>query len=86
MNGSIEARNSQRSESIAKIDLRLSKLFDAGSTVFDVFFEAFNLLNEDSFFVGGFDQRDNTGDTFGIADGHSSVPRQYQIGVRIRYN
>ena len=86
INGERQQRNNRRSESISKVDLRLSKLFSTGNTVFDVFFEAFNVFDENSFGVGGFDQRDATGDTFGIADTITTVPRQYQIGVRVRYN
>ena len=86
INGNLEGRNTRRSESIQKIDLRLSKLFTPGNTTFDLFVEVFNLLDENSFAVGGFDQRDATGGTFGIADSIVTTPRQYQIGLRIRYN
>ena len=83
--GRIIPRNSRRSESIERIDLRLSKLFEFGERYqIELFAEGFNILDEHSFAVGG-DQQDVTGDEFGIPDNLVTNPRQYQFGARFRF-
>jgi hypothetical protein len=85
VNGQIAPRNNKRSESIQRLDLRLSKLFEFGDRYqVQLFAEAFNILNENSFAVVG-DQRDPATDEYAIADRLVTTPRQYQFGFRFRF-
>ncbi len=85
VNGKIVARNNKRSESVQRLDLRLSKLFRfADHYEVQLFAEAFNILDDNSFAVVG-DQRDPAGDEFGLADRLVTTPRQYQFGFRFRF-
>ena len=83
--GEVVERNSFRSESITRLDIRLSKFFDLGNWTIDVFGEVFNVFDENSFAVNGFSQRDPANDTFGIADSLVTTPRQIQFGARISF-
>jgi len=83
--GRVAPRNSMRNESIQKVDMRLTKSISIGDRMdIDLFYEAFNLFDDNSFRVtsGEDDQTDND---FGIADSLVTSPRQYQFGVRIHY-
>lgn len=89
MNGVRVARNSERNESIQTIDLRVGKFFRFGDGMrLDVFVEAFNLFDQNSFGVG-FGQRNinngNVPDTLGIPSFLTTSPRQLQIGGRFSF-
>ncbi len=86
INGQVVERNSFRNESINRIDLRVSKFINLGTWKIDLFGEAFNLLDENSFAVTGFDQRDPNQGEFGIAGTLVTTPRTFQIGARISFN
>ncbi len=88
--GSVVGRNTFRNESISRVDLRLAKLFDVGDWSFEVYGQAFNLLNEHSFAVGGSqlqptDRGGVANPEFGIPDALVTSPRQYEVGVRIGF-
>ncbi len=85
VNGQVVARNSARNESISRVDLRVSKFFEVGNVVIDIFGEGFNLLDENSFAVTGFSQRDPADDEFGLAGTLITTPRQFQLGVRLSF-
>lgn len=90
VNGSVLGRNSFNSESVQNVDLRISKFFQFGSRYeVDVFFEVFNLFDDQSFEVGGGfgddRQRDPDQPTFGLASSRVTFPRIYQIGVRFGF-
>ena len=73
------------STSIKTVNLRLSKLFEIGDFGIDVFGEAFNLFDDNSFSVGG--SQAEVGDSeFGIADNQIGDQRQYQVGFRLTFN
>jgi outer membrane receptor protein involved in Fe transport len=85
VNGELVGRNTQRNESIKTVNLRLSKLFEIGDFGIDVFGEAFNLFDDNSFSVGG--SQAEVGDSeFGIADNQIGDQRQYQVGFRLTFN
>ena len=89
MNGVVVGRNSERNESIQTIDLRLGKFFRFGDGLrLDVFVEAFNLFDQNSFGVG-FGQRNvrngNVSDDFGIPSFLTTRPRQMQVGGRFSF-
>ena len=53
LNGQLVSRNSFKNESITNFDLRLSKFFTFGDRYqADVYIQAFNLFDENSFRVG----------------------------------
>ena len=90
VHGQVVPRNDYRNDSIERIDLRLSKAFAfADRYEVEIFAEVFNLLDENTFFVGGgFDadnERDPTSNTFGLADNLVTTPRQFQLGARFRF-
>ncbi len=85
INGQVVERNSFRSEDITRIDLRVSKFFDLGDWTIDLFGEAFNLLDENSFAVTGFNQRDPSDNEFGIPGTLVTTPRQFQLGFRLSF-
>ena len=89
MNGVVVGRNTERNESIQTIDLRVGKFFRFGDGMrFDVFIEAFNLFDQNSFGVG-FNQRNvrngNVPDDFGIPSFLTTRPRQLQVGGRFSF-
>ncbi len=84
INGQRVARNSFRNESIQRIDLRLARTFTIGGVDLDLFYEAFNLLDDNSFQVTG-GENDPADADFGIADSLVTQPRTFQWGVRVRY-
>ena len=89
MNGVVVGRNSERNESIQTIDVRVGKFFRFGDGLrFDIFVEAFNLFDQNSFGVG-FGQRNirngNVPDDLGIPDFLTTRPRQVQIGGRFSF-
>ncbi len=89
MNGVVVGRNTERNESIQTIDLRVGKFFRFGDGLrLDVFVEAFNLFDQNSFGVG-FGQRNirngNVPDDLGIPDFLTTRPRQVQIGGRFSF-
>ena len=89
MNGVLVGRNTERNESIQTIDLRVGKFFRFGDGMrLDVFVEAFNLFDQNSFGVG-FGQRNinngNVPDTLGIPSFLTTSPRQLQIGGRFSF-
>ena len=91
-NGSVVERNSGTNESISRVDLRVSKLFNVGENrQLGIFVEFFNIFDDQSFEVGtGFsndDQRDPSDDEFGLASVRlEDIPqRQVQLGVRFNF-
>jgi hypothetical protein len=89
MNGVVVGRNTERNESIQTIDVRVGKFFRFGDGLrLDVFVEAFNLFDQNSFGVG-FGQRNirsgNVPDTLGIPSFLTTRPRQLQIGGRFSF-
>ena len=89
VNGLAAGRNTERNESIQTIDLRVGKFFRFGNGLrLDVFVEAFNLFDENSFGVGT-SQRDirngTPRDDFGIPSYLTTRPRQLQIGGRFSF-
>ncbi len=88
--GNIVGRNTERSESVQTLDLRLSKFFEVGDYQIDLFVEVFNVFDEQAFAVGtGFSsdvERDPTSSTFGLADIRVNSQRQTQFGVRLSFN
>jgi hypothetical protein len=89
MNGVLVGRNTERNESIQTVDLRVGKFFRFGDGLrLDVFVEAFNLFDQNSFGVG-FGQRNinngNVPDTLGIPSFLTTRPRQLQIGGRFSF-
>ncbi len=82
--GNRVARNSFRNESFQKIDMRLARSFTFGRVDVDLFYEAFNLLDDHSFEVGS-GQADPSESDFGLGSSLVGSQRQYQFGVRIRY-
>ncbi len=82
-------RNTERNESIQTIDLRVGKFFRFGNGLrLDVFVEAFNLFDENSFGVGTTQRDIRNGtprDDFGIPSGLTTRPRQLQIGGRFSF-
>lgn len=92
IDGQLGGRNSRRNESIQKVDFRLSKLFRFGNDrSVELFAEAFNLFDENSFAVG-FGERQPTefdgvtpNPEFGIPDTLVTTPRQFQLGARVRF-
>ena len=88
--GNVLQRNSFRNGSIDRIDLRLSKFFEFGNDKsVDIFFEVFNLLDDQTFAVcGSFScdrQRDPNRDEFGLASSRVTQPQIYQIGGRFSW-
>jgi len=92
INGQLEGRNQRENDSIERVDMRLSKLFEFGDWDLDLFFEGFNLLDENTFFVNGNERQVTTSDgvtlnpEFGIPDNLITTPRQFQIGARISFD
>ena len=89
MDGLVVGRNTERNESIQTIDVRIGKFFRFGDDMrLDVFVEAFNLFDQNSFGVG-FNQRNirngNVPDDFGIPSFRTTSPRQLQIGGRFSF-
>ncbi len=88
--GNVIERNSGRSESLSRVDLRVSKYFEIGKYQIDVFGEVFNLFDETSFGVEtdftGDDQRDPSHPTFGLGDVRILDARQIQFGARFSFN
>lgn len=89
MDGVLVGRNTERNESIQTVDLRVGKFFRFGDDMrLDVFVEAFNLFDQNSFGVG-FGQRNinngNVPDTLGIPSFLTTRPRQLQIGGRFSF-
>ena len=89
MGGIVVGRNTERNESIQTIDVRVGKFFRFGDGMrLDVFVEAFNLFDENSFGVG-FGQRNIRNgavpDTLGIPSFLTTSPRQLQIGGRFSF-
>jgi outer membrane receptor protein involved in Fe transport len=88
--GSLSGRNTERSESIQTLDLRLSKFFEVGKYTFDVFVEMFNIFDDQAFEVSqGFSndtERDPSEPTFGLASSRVNDQQQTQFGVRISFN
>ena len=89
VNGVLVGRNTERNESIQTIDVRVGKFFRFGDGLrLDVFVEAFNLFDQNSFGVG-FSQRNiNNGrvpEDLGVPDFLTTRPRQLQIGGRFSF-
>lgn len=92
IDGQLVERNSSRNESIQKVDVRVSKLFRFGDErSVELFAEAFNLFDENSFAVA-FGERQPTefdGATpnaeFQIPDILVTTPRQFQLGARLKF-
>jgi hypothetical protein len=92
LNGQVVARNTGTNESVSRVDLRLSKMFQfGGNRELGVFVEVFNLFDDQAFVVdrgfGGDDQRDPTHEDFGLADVRTEDigQRQAQLGARFRF-
>jgi len=89
MNGTLVGRNTERNESIQTIDVRVGKFFRFGDGLrLDVFVEAFNLFDQNSFGVA-FSQRNiNNGrvpEDLGVPDFLTTRPRQLQVGGRFSF-
>ena len=89
IDGNLVGRNSFRNESIQTIDVRVGKFFRFGEDLrLDIFLEAFNLFDQNSFGVGT-NQRDVRGgvvdDDFGIPSFLTTRPRQMQLGGRFSF-
>ncbi len=89
MNGAVVGRNSERNESIQTVDVRVGKFFRFGDGLrLDVFVEAFNLFDQNSFGVGT-NQRDIRDgvvpEDLGIGSYLTTSPRQLQIGGRFSF-
>jgi hypothetical protein len=85
VNGVLVERNSERDESLTTINLRVSKVFRFGDYEIDLFGEAFNLLDEVAFDVGG-SQAEAGNSEFGIPDNQRNNQRQFQLGLRFSFN
>ena len=88
--GNVLGRNTFRNGSVENLDLRLSKFFEFGNgKSVDVFFEVFNVFDDQAFRVcNGFgcdDQRDPTEAEFGLASSRVTQPQIYQIGGRFSW-
>ncbi|HSK77649.1 MAG TPA: TonB-dependent receptor [Thermoanaerobaculia bacterium] len=95
----LEERNSERQPDYRNLDLRLSKAFDLGQVELELIGEVFNVLNEEIEFVTGTNQSAFSGELrngvwtfrrnpdFGKSNSFNfvSVPRQYQLALRLRY-
>jgi outer membrane receptor protein involved in Fe transport len=82
-NGALAPRNGERNESITAVNLRASKDFTfADRYGVELFIEAFNLFDENSFAVVS-SQAEPDNAEFGIADSLVTEQRQYQWGVRL---
>jgi len=84
INGQLVGRNSFTNRSVEKIDLRLTYGFNVGSVDVDLFYEAFNLLDDNSWIVTS-GENDPTDNDFGIPDSLITTPKQFQWGARIRF-
>ena len=89
LDGRLVGRNSERNESIQTVDVRVGKFIRFGDDMrLDIFVEAFNLFDQNSFGVG-FSQRNisngNVPDDFGIPSFLTTRPRQLQIGGRFSF-
>ncbi len=82
--GRVVPRNSFRNESVQRVDVRLARSFAIGKVDLDLFYEAFNLFDDNSFSVGG-GQNDPSEEDFGLGDDLITQPQTFQWGVRIRY-
>ncbi len=81
--GQLQGRNAERNESITTVNLRVSKEFEfADRYGAELFVEAFNLFDDNSFAVGS-SQAQAGNVEFGIADFLATEQRQYQWGVRL---
>lgn len=95
----LQERNSERQPDYRNLDLRLSKEFQLGQIGLELIGEVFNVFNEEIEFVGTANQQQFTGSLsggvwtfqrnpdFGETSSFNtlSVPRQYQVAVRLRY-
>lgn len=95
----LQERNSERQPDYRNLDLRLSKEFQLGQIGLELIGEVFNVFNEEIEFVGTANQQQFTGSQsggvwtfrrnpdFGKTSSFNtlSVPRQYQVAVRLRY-
>jgi hypothetical protein len=95
----LQERNTERQPDYRNLDLRLSKAFDVGPVELELIGEVFNALNEEIEFITASNQvrfigsqtngvwsfRENP--DFGESNSFNnlSVPRQYQVAVRIRF-
>ena len=89
INGQVVGRNTFRNDSVTRVDLRLSKIFNVSDWDFEVYAQAFNLLDEHTFNVGGsqaFPTEDGiVNPEFGIGDGRVTTPRTIELGFRIGF-
>ncbi len=92
VNGQVLGRNAFTNESVSRVDVRASKLFDFGDRYeFEVFVEVFNILDDQAFKLGfsfaDDRQRDPSRETFGLgSDRIEDIgQRQIQIGARFRF-
>lgn len=88
--GNVLGRNSFRNESFDRLDLRIGKFFEFGGRYrADVFFEVFNVFDDQEFEVDGSfrgdRQRDPTNSQFGLASSRVLDSREMQIGIRFSY-
>ncbi len=86
----LSGRNTERSDSIQTLDIRVSKFFEVGKYTFDVFVEMFNVFDDQTFEVAqDFNsdaQRDPTQPFFGLAEDRVNDQQQTQFGLRISFN
>ena len=91
LNGQLTRRNQFTNEDVTTFDLRFSKFFTFGDRYqADIYVQAFNLFDENSFTVGG-SQTDPTlsdgslNPEFGIPNGLATQQRQIEYGVRFSF-
>jgi len=90
VNGQVVRRNSLSNESVQRVDVRLTRQFDLKNTRLDLFAEIYNAFADYSFEVDGSQQEPTTDGVapnpeFGIPDDLISLPRQYQLGLRVTF-
>ena len=87
-NGNVLERNSFRSESVQRLDLRVSKLFDFGNRYeVEVFAQVFNAFDDTAFEVAsGFGgQSDPTDSEFGLGSTRVLQAKQWEVGARFKF-
>ena len=88
--GALADRNGERNESINTVDLRVSKFFEFGRYRIDLYGQAFNLFNENSFSVTSTRAWPElsagvANPEFGLGSALTTTPRQYELGVRFSF-
>ncbi len=81
-------RNSERQPHFKKMDMRISNAFRISDVELEFIIEAFNVFNWANWRVRSsnmqYNESNPPGEDYGVAD-LPGVPRQYQIGARVRF-